>query len=66
MKQQLLEKIQAALDTRKKNGDPIFDQDLVEVSVPGTFAGDKFIVIKMPKEKEVSVGDPNLKGHHVA
>ena len=64
MKLPLLEKLQAALDTRKKNGDPIFDQDKVEVSVAGTFAGDKFIVIKMPRPREDSIPDPNLKQAH--
>ncbi len=64
MKLPLLEKIQVALDTRKKNGDPIFDQDKVEVNVAGTFAGDKFIVIRMPTPREESNPDPNLKQAH--
>ena len=47
MKRALQEAINAALDTRKKNGELVFtDQDDLEVCVPGTFAGDKFIVIK--------------------
>ena len=38
MKLPLLEALQVALDTRKKNGEPIFDQDNLEVSVAGTYA----------------------------
>ena len=50
MKLPLLEKVQQALNTRKKNGDLIFDQDNLEVSVAGTFAADKFIVIRQKGE----------------
>ena len=50
MKLPLLEELQRALNTRKKNGDPIFDQDDLEVSVAGTFAADKFIVIRQKGE----------------
>ena len=47
MNDHLLAKIVAALHTSKKNGEPVFDDwsDL-EVCVAGTFAADKFIVIK--------------------
>ena len=64
MKLPLLEALQVALDTRKKNGDPIFDQDNLEVKVAGTFAGDKFIVIKTPTPRVESTSDPDLKPHH--
>ena len=64
MKLPLLEAIQQALNTRKKNGDPIFDQDNLEVSVAGTFAGDKFIVIKTPTPRMEINPDPDLKQHH--
>lgn len=64
MKLPLLEQVQKALDTRKKNGDPVFDQDNLEVSVAGTFAGDKFIVIKTPTPRVESNPDPDLKAHH--
>ena len=64
MKLPLLERVQQALNTRKKNGDPVFDQDNLEVCVAGTFAGDKFIVIKTPTPREESTPDPDLKPHH--
>lgn len=50
MKLPLLEAVQRALNTRKKNGDLVFDQDNLEVGVAGTFAGDKFIVIRQKGE----------------
>ena len=50
MKLPLLEEVQRALNTRKKNGDLVFDQDNLEVNVAGTFAGDKFIVIRQKGE----------------
>mgnify|MGYP001170472463 CR=1 FL=1 len=50
MKLPLLEQVQQALNTRKKNGDLIFDQDNLEVGVAGTFAADKFIVIRQKGE----------------
>ena len=47
MNDRLLADIVAALDTRKKNGDPVFDDPSdLEVCVAGTFAADKFVVIK--------------------
>ena len=46
MKNKLRDAINAALDTRKKNGDLVFDQDNLEVNIGGTFAADKFIVIR--------------------
>ena len=64
MKLPLLERVQQALNTRKKNGDPVFDQDNLEVCVAGTFAGDKFIVIKTPTPRVESTPDPELKPHH--
>ena len=64
MKLPLLERVQQALNTRKKNGDPVFDQDNLEVCVAGTFAGDKFIVIKTPTPRVESNPDPDLKQHH--
>ena len=64
MKLPLLEALQVALDTRKKNGDPIFDQDNLEVCVAGTFAADKFIVIKRKEPRIESTPDPDLKPHH--
>ena len=64
MKLPLLEEVQRALNTRKKNGDLVFDQDNLEVSVAGTFAKDKFIVIRQKEERQESNPDPTLRGHH--
>ena len=64
MKLPLLEQVQQALNTRKKNGDPVFDQDNLEVCIAGTFAGDKFIVIKTPTPRLESVPQSDLKPHH--
>ena len=50
MKLPLLEEVQRALNTRKKNGELVFDQDNLEVGIAGTFAGDKFIVIRQKGE----------------
>ena len=57
MKLPLLEEVQRALNTRKKNGDPVFDQDNLEVGVAGTFAGDKFIVIRQKGETPPKFGE---------
>ena len=64
MKLPLLEQVQIALNTRKKNGELVFDQDNLEVSVAGTFAADKFIVIRQKQERVESNPDPDLKQHH--
>ena len=64
MKLPLLEQVQAALNTRKKNGELVFDQDNLEVNVAGTFAGDKFIVIRQKQERQEINPDPTLKQHH--
>ena len=64
MKLPLLEQVQQALNTRKKNGDPVFDQDNLEVCVAGTFAGDKFIVIKTPTPRLEINPQPDLKPRH--
>ena len=52
---ELRAEIECALDMRKKDGSIIWsdDQD-VEVKVAGTFAGDKFIVIKKAGRAESS------------
>ena len=64
MKLELYDEIALALDTRKKNGDSVFDQNNLEVKVAGTFAGDKFIVIKHKEARVDSNPDPELKPHH--
>ncbi len=63
--QNLIDEIACALDMRKKNGDPVWDDDTeVQVQIGGTFAADKFIVLKKVTPKEESILDPELKGHH--
>lgn len=57
MKLPLLEEVQRALNTRKKNGELVFDQDNLEVSVAGTFVGDKFIVIRQKGETPPKLGE---------
>ena len=42
----IIERIEHALDTRKKDGTPIWDDgDEIEVCVAGTFVADKFITV---------------------
>ncbi len=42
--QKIIDDLEKALDMRKKNGDPVWDDgDEIEVCVAGTFAADKFI-----------------------
>jgi len=65
LNQTLIDEIACALDMRKKNGDPVWDDDTeVQVQIGGTFAADKFIVLKKVTPKEESILDPELKGHH--
>ena len=51
--QQIIDDLENALDMRKKNGDPVWDDgDVIDVCVGGTFANDKFIsLINRSKEK---------------
>ena len=43
---QIIKDLEKALDTRKKDGTPIWDDgDEIEVCVAGTFVADKFITI---------------------
>ena len=64
MKLPLLEQVQRALNTRRKNGELVFDQDNLEVSVAGTFSTDKFIVIKQKRERQEINPNPDLKQQH--
>ena len=65
LNQTLMDEIACALDMRKKNGDPVWDDDTeVQVQIAGTFAADKFIVLKKVTPKEESNPNPELKGHH--
>jgi hypothetical protein len=44
--QDIIDRIEKALDTRKKDGTPIWDDgDELSVNVAGTFVADKFITI---------------------
>ena len=43
---QIIKDLEKALDTRKKDGTPIWDDgDEIEVCLAGTFAADKFITL---------------------
>ena len=42
--QKIIDDLEKALDMRKKNGDPVWeDDDEIQVCVAGTFVGDRFI-----------------------
>ena len=42
--QHIIDELEKALDMRKKNGDPVWDDgDEISVNIGGTFAADKFI-----------------------
>ena len=64
MNQRILNQLEQALASRTKKGNLVFNQDNLEVSIAGTFAGDKFIVIKHKEPREDSNPDPELKAHH--
>ena len=62
---EIIQELECVLDARKKNGEVVWEDGTeLEVSLAGTFAGDKFIVIKPRKEKETCVANPELKQHH--
>ena len=62
---ELRSEIECALDMRKKDGSSIWnDDDEILVQIAGTFAADKFIVLKKKTPRVESNPDPNLKGHH--
>ncbi len=54
--QKIIDDLEKALDTRKKDGTPIWDDgDEIEVCVAGTFVADKFItLINRTQNKVVS------------
>ena len=58
--QELIDQIQEALNHTKKDG-PINwqDGDEIEVNVAGTFAADKFIVIKNASKKPYEPSQPH-------
>ena len=44
--QKIIDDLEKALDMRKKNGDPVWeDGDEIDVCIGGTFAADKFITL---------------------
>tara|TARA_B100002019_G_C21200284_1_gene563649 strand:+ start:662 stop:916 length:255 start_codon:yes stop_codon:yes gene_type:complete len=62
---ELRSEIECALDMRKKDGTNIWnDDDEIQVQIAGTFAADKFIVIKKTTPRVDSIPDPDLKPHH--
>ena len=57
----IIERIEHALDTRKKDGTPIWDDgDEIEVNVAGTFVGDKFITLTNRTKNPVVSSIPSL------
>ena len=63
--EELIAEIECALDMRKKDGSTIWNEgDDIQVQIAGTFAADKFIVLKRVTPRLESTPDPNLKPHH--
>ena len=61
----IIARLEEALDMRKKNGEPIWEDGTeIEFGIAGTFANDKFIVINKKRPREESTPDPDLKPHH--
>ena len=61
----IIARLEEALDMRKKDGSPIWnDDDEIQIDIAGTFANDKFIVIKKKTPREESNPDLTLKAHH--
>ena len=59
--QKIIDDLENALDMRKKNGDPVWDDgDEISVNVGGTFAADKFISL-INKTKNPVVSSQPLK-----
>ena len=54
--QKIIDDLEKALDMRKKNGDPIWeDGDDIQVCIAGTWAADKFItLLNRTQDKVVS------------
>lgn len=64
---EIIAELECALAMKKKNGEEVWnDGDEIEIQIAGTFAADKFIVIKNKTKSPVisSIPDPNLKAHH--
>jgi len=61
----IITRLEKALDMRKKDGTPIWSDDQeIEINIAGTFANDKFIVIKKKTPRVESNPDLTLKAHH--
>ena len=61
----IIARLEKALDMRKKDGSSIWnDDDEIQIDIAGTFANDKFIVIKKKTPREESNPDLTLKAHH--
>ena len=54
--QKIIDDLEKALDMRKKNGDPIWDDgDDIDVCIGGVFVGDKYIsLLNRTKNKVIS------------
>ena len=60
--QKIIDDLEKALDMRKKDGTPIWDDgDEIEVCVAGTFVADKFITVlnrtKNPYKKSIELNN---------
>ena len=57
---QIIDDLENALDMRKKNGDPVWDDgDEISVNIGGTFAGDKFISLTNKTKNPVVSAEPH-------
>ena len=62
---EIITELECLLDMRKKSGEEIWEDGTeLEFKIAGTFAADKFIVIKKKELRTESNPDPNLKAHH--
>ena len=58
--QQIIDDLENALDMRKKNGDPVWDDgDEISVNIGGTFAGDKIISLTNKTKNPVVSAEPH-------
>ena len=58
--QEIIDALEKALDMRKKNGDPVWDDgDEISVNIGGTFAGDKFISLTNKTKNPVVSAEPH-------
>ena len=58
--QQIIDDLENALDMRKKNGDPVWDDgDEISVNIGGTFAADKFISLTNKTKNPVVSAEPH-------